>query len=423
MKEKPQYLKDLKQSATDETASPAMPKLTFDTTRRFYLMDGSNTEILGAETNIIILGISPAENFINHRAYWSEKYGDAQAGAPICASPDGKQPFDFIPEPQALSCNKCPQAVSGSGGYGQSHACKSFKHIYCLIAKGFLNFNCTTIVRFKVPVTALKQLGTYRWELKQEGIPIAAVITRVTFDPEAKGQRPMFAFNGFVPEAVVKITTDIAISDGIQKLLTGQQAPVAIEYEATEPANPPSAPPVVPPTPPSAPPVVPPTPPSAPPVVVHQVSVMTSAALSTEGQALYYRIEQLRKLDNGNLQMCQELAKDIREAFIDIKESEYLTKVLRTKWASLKNQAATLVAPQATEAIFPMAPQQTPMAPQQAQAQVQAPAKRVRRTKEQMNAARVVHQQAPLVPQADAVLSDLFSELEEIGNTSEEAPF
>jgi hypothetical protein len=213
---------------TDDTAEASLNYLTFNLNNQFIYKSGGDEKKLGSEVEIVIMGINPPKNFINERAYWPGKFGDSE-GAPECGSPDGVKPHAFLEAPQARVCDKCKWSQPGSAltqGKGKkSTQCRSFKMIYFVFADNVVG----ELSAFRVPVTSLKSLSGYRWDLKKAGAPIAGVITKVSFDEEAEYTRPMFTFAKFLDEKGFGFCTELAASSETSQLMDGSRQVAAIE--------------------------------------------------------------------------------------------------------------------------------------------------------------------------------------------------
>jgi hypothetical protein len=223
-------MQDAPVSHTDETAQASLPRLTVAAGNYIY-KHGEESHNLGPTVNIIILAITPPENFVNHRAWWEKDYNPGEAaGQPDCFSALGKLPDRSIVEPQSERCDSCQWAVAGSGGFGKAQACSSFKIVYAV----FLD-KIGEIFRFKASITTLKNLGTYRYELKTAGAPIAGVITKLSFDPDPKLTYPktQYSFAGYLPEKVFRLTTTMATAESTEALLAASAAVPQIEGPPT----------------------------------------------------------------------------------------------------------------------------------------------------------------------------------------------
>lgn len=137
--------------------------------------------------DVIILGSSPnlSKVYFGNSGEWSED----SASGPICASLKGDVPDPGVPMKQAKSCGICPhnEWITKPGG-GRGKECQDHKRIAVLLmpymTKKMLPAPLIEPVFFKVPPGSLKALKSYSDELVAQGIPFAAVITRVSFSSD-----------------------------------------------------------------------------------------------------------------------------------------------------------------------------------------------------------------------------------------------
>ena len=212
----PEYMQGGQQTETDKSATPSLNYLSGTTTGKFIKKQGDTEVDLGTEVEIVILAISPPKNFVNERAYWPGAFGESE-GSPECASSDSVKPYGWLENPQAESCGRCKWGIAGSkiGAKGKGQQCSSFKMIYFVYADSIKDGVCA----YKVPITSLKQVSAYRWDIKQVGAPIAGVITKVSYDPDCTDySKPRFDFVGFLNKSEFEFSTKLAVSAEVIQL-------------------------------------------------------------------------------------------------------------------------------------------------------------------------------------------------------------
>lgn len=144
----------------------------------------------------------------NHAFYTTAYDKDAEDQSPTCASSNGYGPDAGVKSPQSQQCATCPQAVWGSKISPSGKKIKACSDSQLI---GFMPIDPTTnnffmvdgkpkVFRISVPAGSLKNLGSYAKTLAQRGFPLEIVLTRITFDESADGQRLVFAFNAALPE-------------------------------------------------------------------------------------------------------------------------------------------------------------------------------------------------------------------------------
>ena len=217
----PEYAKQQPKTVTDESAEPSMGVLSFNLNQQF--VSGPDKTKIGSEVEIVILAVSPPKNFVNRRAYWVKDIKDGEdGGQPDCSSPDGVAPYPEITNPQSSRCDKCSQSVKNSARTGKGSACHQSKQILFV----WPDKSQEGLNRFKAPASSLKSLNDYIYAVNSElGSPIAAVVTGVRFNPDSEWTQPEFYFKKFLPEAVMKLTCQMAVSPAIMRLSGPSAAP------------------------------------------------------------------------------------------------------------------------------------------------------------------------------------------------------
>lgn len=228
--ELPAYMQvsSLPTTSTDETAEAGLSYLKFNLNNCFILKQGGEEKKLGSEVKIVILGINPPKNFINARAYWPGKFGDTDAEQPVCASPNGVNPYPFLPseDKQSEVCETCKWSKLGSsisqGKGGKASQCKSFKMIFFCFAD-----DLETMLSMRIPVTSLKNLSQHRWDVKKVNARIASVVTKVGFDIEAEYTVLKFSFDSFLNQEEFLKCTERAVGSELKALMAGPNSQAA----------------------------------------------------------------------------------------------------------------------------------------------------------------------------------------------------
>jgi hypothetical protein len=133
----------------------------------------------------VVVGVSPN---VSKTFFGEEAWTEDSTGGPICYATDGETPDPGVPDRQAQSCGICPRNewITKPGG-GRGKECQDHKRMAVLLmpamTKKMLGAPLTEPVHLKIPPASLKSLKRYSDELQSEGIPFAAVVTRVSFTP------------------------------------------------------------------------------------------------------------------------------------------------------------------------------------------------------------------------------------------------
>lgn len=134
--------------------------------------------------DLIILGTN--ENV--SKVYFGD-WNEDNASGPICASLKGDVPDPGVSIPQAKACGICPnnEWITKPGG-GRGKACQDHKRMAVLLmpamTKKMLGTPLLEPVYLKIPPGSLKSLKKFSDELQHEGIPSAAVVTRISFSQD-----------------------------------------------------------------------------------------------------------------------------------------------------------------------------------------------------------------------------------------------
>lgn len=162
------------------------------------------------------------------KTFYAGQYVEGSDAAPDCYSNDGITPASDAVSPQSDACAKCPQNVWGSKispSGSKIKACADVRRVAILPAED----QDYSPILLRIPGASLSDLAQYGKALKQRGIPYAAVVTKLSFDPDAAFPKIMFQFDRVLSqEEMAKIAERMGepIIDDILGL-TNRGAPVA----------------------------------------------------------------------------------------------------------------------------------------------------------------------------------------------------
>jgi hypothetical protein len=136
--------------------------------------------------DVVIININPG----NSRVFYPGVYQEDSTNPPTCASLMGITPDPGVPIPQNKTCNGCLHDQWKPNRQGKD--CKEHKRVAIVLlpymkTKPPLPAAVTSPpvpIFFKVPPASLKIWKAYTDDLQMRGAHYAAVITRVTFNPE-----------------------------------------------------------------------------------------------------------------------------------------------------------------------------------------------------------------------------------------------
>jgi hypothetical protein len=131
------------------------------------------------------------------RTYYASTYKEGERVSPACWSGDSNNPDSEVENPQAKSCNECPQSVKGSGMGGQGSACRLSWRIAVVLP----NDPSGDVLQMVLPATSAfgkEQNGKYPFRpyiqmLANNNVSAGRVVTRMQFD--AKSSVPKLLFS------------------------------------------------------------------------------------------------------------------------------------------------------------------------------------------------------------------------------------
>jgi hypothetical protein len=181
------------------------------------------------------------------KSFYTKAYDkDAEDKSPDCASSNGIGPDVGVKNPQSQRCATCPQAIWGSkisqSGKKVKACGDSQRMAFLPIDPSTNNFFMTDgkpkAFGLSIPAGSLKNLGAYVKTLSSKGLPVEIVLTRLTFDESADGQRLNFIFNAQLPEQAMVYIADYidGNTDKLKELVGANIRPMENVQVAQAPA-------------------------------------------------------------------------------------------------------------------------------------------------------------------------------------------
>jgi len=154
--------------------------------RHLFVREDDGTQLPYLDVVII------TANKRNSRVYYTPgTYSQDSANPPVCASTMGDVPDKGVPIPQSTSCHTCVNSQwrpNRGGKPCQEHRRAAVIVLPYMKTRPKLSAPIVEPVFFKIPPASLKSWKAYVDELEDDGIPIASVITRVTFSTDKQFQ-------------------------------------------------------------------------------------------------------------------------------------------------------------------------------------------------------------------------------------------
>lgn len=141
------------------------------------------------------------------RQYYAGAYDPkAESAPPICWSSDSRKPHPNVEQPQAESCNDCPQNIAGSG-QGTSKACRLSKRIAVVLAD---DINAG-VYMLQLPATSVFGKGDsahmpydqYFKFVVSQNQSIDRLVTRIRFDENSDAPKLYFTAVAYPPQEAI----------------------------------------------------------------------------------------------------------------------------------------------------------------------------------------------------------------------------
>lgn len=199
--------------------------------KQFTLVDGGVKTPLNKSQ---LMGVIVNAGKISKR-YYKNKYTGKDTHAPDCSSANGETPDKAIAKPVCDNCETCPKNAWGSKeGYTgkKAKACQEYRRVaFCITDKEGKH----QIYRLDVPAGSLNNLRAYGTKLSLAGVPVPAVMTKITFDANAPYQQLAFDACQVFTKEVFEEYMQLGQSADVLDLLTMEaSAEVDVDLEETE---------------------------------------------------------------------------------------------------------------------------------------------------------------------------------------------
>jgi hypothetical protein len=176
--------------------------------------------------DVVIVGIHPGPG--NSRAFYPGAYQDDSNNAPTCSSLAGVFPDPHVPIPQNKTCNGCKRDQWGPNRTGKE--CKEHKRVAVVLlpymkTRPSLPKALTSPpvpIFFKVPPASLKVWKAHTDSLQARGAHYAAVITRVTFNPDEQFELK-FEYLKALKDSDAELILPLLDSPSVQNILGSNQ--------------------------------------------------------------------------------------------------------------------------------------------------------------------------------------------------------
>lgn len=185
---------------------------------RRMMMNPKDPESAATSIEVVMLRVNKGVS----KVFYAKGYTDGEDAKPDCFSSDGKAPDASSTKPQAKSCQTCPKNQWGSKiseNGGKLKACSDSIRM-AVAAPDQLN----DPMLLRVPAASMKAVGEYGAMLAKRGVPSVAVVTKVSFDPEAATPKLLFKPSGLLSDEA-KAEADSMYNDPtVESIIAGSSS-------------------------------------------------------------------------------------------------------------------------------------------------------------------------------------------------------
>jgi len=200
--------------------------------KRLVPKNGIWTKMVGGEPmgkikgdlNVIIVNAAPRVGRIFYMKAWSP---DAEPTAPDCFSNDGRTPDARAANPQASSCDNCPQNIKGSG-QGQSKACRYSRRLAVMLEDDFDTSLQGEVYQINLASKSLFGDGdgnnahtfeNYTKYLSNNGKSVDYMVTRISFNENNDNQSVLFAPARYINRGEFEVAQKVANTEQVKALV------------------------------------------------------------------------------------------------------------------------------------------------------------------------------------------------------------
>jgi len=179
------------------SASVSVPRVSLKG-KKFMFINGEEQSKKTDEIFVTILAVDP-EGSRMVKTFYANGYNPNDTAPPDCSSADGIRPDAWVQSPVSEACGRCSKNVFGSAispSGKKTKACRDSKRLWIAKPEEVEE----TVYGLNVPVTSLKNMAAYGNEIRQLGVPIPAVLTRIYMDEDSEFPVLHFENAGFLDE-------------------------------------------------------------------------------------------------------------------------------------------------------------------------------------------------------------------------------
>ena len=198
---------------------------------KLRLIDGAGQESLVNQLHLDVIVLTGNEHL--SKVYYAGAFDPADVSPPDCWSDNGVGPSAQSASPQHAICAGCPQNAFGSrvntATGSNMKACADRKKLAVVlgadtpvmvngvagVAKAYAQ-----VYLLNLPTMSMRPWASYAKDIKNRGVPMIGVVTRLTFDVDANYPALLYQAIGFVPsedilDALVKLRDAPATAEAV----------------------------------------------------------------------------------------------------------------------------------------------------------------------------------------------------------------
>lgn len=186
-------------AASMASASSSIPRISLKGRKFRFREGGEEIRKPADEIYVVILAVEPGAG-LNQKTYYEKGYQQGDSSPPDCSSSNGVHPDAWITNPVNRTCRDCPKNRFGSAQVGKGKACKDSKRLWVVEPDNIEG----TVFALGVPVTSLKEMAAYGSMLQANGVPVSAVITKLSMK-DSEYPELVFEFCGVLEKEPMEV--------------------------------------------------------------------------------------------------------------------------------------------------------------------------------------------------------------------------
>lgn len=195
--------------------------------------DGSKVQSMGVALDVIVVD---AADMVS-KFYYDKAYDpNADDLSPACFSDNGVGPSVRANKPQSLTCAACPNAAWGSKVTPQGTQVKACSDIKKLAVVPVHNVTGPAYM-LGIPAASLKTWSAAVKSVSDRGIPIPALVIRISFDPQAEYPKLTFSPVRYISQEEASAVQELFGSDEVAELVGSKDQPITALPGAAAPAR------------------------------------------------------------------------------------------------------------------------------------------------------------------------------------------